>query len=327
MSLKDTDFLYISARIRVLENALLSAERCNRLIDAGENEELSVLAETGILPKSGLADIEAMLEDWIRQAFDTVRSDAPHPEVFACFAYPYDCANIKTAIKAYYAGKDAEPLLFSFGTIAKDTVLKAVKDKDFSAFPSGMAEAAAEAFEDFARTRDPQRIDLPLDRACLSDMLRAAAPEPFTLSLVKMRIDLNNILTAARVINAKLLPSPAEIMERAMAEGGGLSKRSIIEAASEGRTSLARLVYNTGYSNLSKSLDEGASFAVLEAVCDGIYINKVREAKRISFGPAIVSAYLSAKEFDAKNLRLILSLKRAGATTDTIRGKVRPSCV
>jgi len=112
-----------------------------------------------------------------------------------------------------------------------------------------------------------------------------------------------------------------------MTEGGSLSKNEIIKAALQGRQPLADFAYRAGYNTVSKLIGEGASFALLEAALDAVYINKVREAKRVSFGPAIVSAFLAAKEFDAKNIRLIISMKHAGASLEAIREKVRLSCV
>lgn len=53
---KDTDYLSVSARIRAMENRLLTRERMDRMIDAADDGEArKVLAECGY-PEGGSLD-------------------------------------------------------------------------------------------------------------------------------------------------------------------------------------------------------------------------------------------------------------------------------
>ena len=74
IKLKENDFLSISARVRVLENRLLTAERMERMIDAKDvNDAAKVLGECGYpdLPEVTPSALEAMLA----QAQDALFAD------------------------------------------------------------------------------------------------------------------------------------------------------------------------------------------------------------------------------------------------------------
>ena len=58
---KDTDYLSISARIRGMENRLLTRERMDRIIDARDDAEArKVLAECGYPVQSGVSLEQAL---------------------------------------------------------------------------------------------------------------------------------------------------------------------------------------------------------------------------------------------------------------------------
>lgn len=72
---------------------------------------------------------------------------------------------------------------------AVDAYPAMVERGDFSSLPAHMAGSAAEAADVYARTGDPQQIDLILDRACFADMLDTAQGE-YSRDLVRCKIDL-----------------------------------------------------------------------------------------------------------------------------------------
>ena len=52
-----------------------------------------------------------------------------------------------------------------------------------------------------------------------------------------------------------------------------------------------------------------------------------REAKMVSFGAEILVGYLIAREYEVKNLRILLAGKSVGLTTDALRERMRLSYV
>ena len=61
---KDTDYLAISARIRAMENRLLTRERMDRMIEARDNAEaMKLLAECGYNDAAGLDEAPMVYKD------------------------------------------------------------------------------------------------------------------------------------------------------------------------------------------------------------------------------------------------------------------------
>ena len=56
----------------------------------------------------------------------------------------------------------------SGGTVEPEKMQQAVRENDFSLLPDFMAEAAKKATDALLTTRDGQRCDIILDRACLT---------------------------------------------------------------------------------------------------------------------------------------------------------------
>ena len=53
----------------------------------------------------------------------------------------------------------------------------------------------------------------------------------------------------------------------------------------------------------------------------------LKEAKYINFGAGVLAAFYYAREYEVKNIRIILAGKRAGQDSDTIRERMRDSYV
>ena len=211
--LQPTEYTYASARIRSLENRIVGRERMEILMESRSVEEvLDRLAEYGYVTaeedatvtsgKVASATREAMLLAALREAFDEVEQAVPDPDLFRYLRYPYDCNNIKAAIKCSIRGIPAKDLLFDFGTVSADRVETLLREGKYEDFPPAMAAAIPVAKDVFDRTADPRRIDTVLDKACYADMLAAAegTGDETLLSWVKAKIDLTNILTTLRIL-------------------------------------------------------------------------------------------------------------------------------
>ena len=136
-TIDNEDYIYASTRVRALEGNMVGGERCERLAELKNAAELfRALEEYGIhvdikqtsdssrgessetTPETAaLASLEAALCGRLAAAFELAAKITPQPELYDIFRYPYDCHNIKSALKAGFRGTDAEGILFSFGTI------------------------------------------------------------------------------------------------------------------------------------------------------------------------------------------------------------------
>ena len=156
-TLQPTEYMYASARMRALENRLVGRERIEVLVDArSAGEALDRLAEYGVTPPESeggspaptrTALREDMLLAILREAYAEVEGSAPDPAVFRYFRYPYDCNNLKAAVKCAIRGIPADGMLFDFGTVPAANVEEALREGKSDVFPAAMSAAVPRARE------------------------------------------------------------------------------------------------------------------------------------------------------------------------------------
>ena len=338
--LQPTEYTYASARIRSLENRIVGRERMEILMESRSVEEvLDRLAEYGYVTaeedtpvtagKAASATREAMLLAALREAFDEVEQAVPDPTVFRYLRYPYDCNNIKAAIKCGIRGIPAEDLLFDFGTVPAGRVETLLREGKYNDFPPAMAAAIPVAKDAFDRTADPRRIDTVLDKACYADMLAAAEEtgDETLLSWIKAKIDLTNILTTLRILRMGMGSVGGAFLEETLIAGGVLEVSFFTKIFEEGEARLWEALSPTAYYRLAFVEGDPRPLSAVEKACDDLYMTLVREGARIPFGAPVAGGYLIGCETAVKNIRIVLAAKEAGLDTSVLRERVRLSYV
>ena len=334
--LQPTEYMYASARVRALENHLVGRERVEALLDARSADEVwSRLADSGVSEnvksedgEAVAAQGEAVLLAVLRTAYREAEEAVPNPTVFRYFRYPYDCNNLKAAIKCRVRGADPTDMLFDFGTVSVSDVERCVRESSYAAFPPCMAAAALVATETYAKTGDPRVIDTVIDRACYEDMLRdAEAGDPTLAGWVRAKIDLVNIMICLRLIRMKRGELGRVFLGESLLEGGTLDRRLFDELYTAGEDALWSALYTTRYAELSAGMSGDVSLAAVEKRADDCLMRIVREDARIPFGAPVVGGYLMGCETAVKNIRMIIAAKEAGLDTAVIRERIRESYV
>lgn len=323
-----TDYLYAGARIRAMENALIGQERLNGLSEIRTADEIfAALGSYGldtVFGADGKPDAEATLLSALSAGFNEVAAACGERGLFAFLCYPYDCNNIKAVLKCRLRGVPADGMLIDAGTIPVSR-LRAILDKEqYGELPANMGAAVPAALEAYAKTKNPQEIDLRLDRACFGDM--AAATLPFARRIVSLRADCTNILICLRLLRMGATYPMRAAMLAALVPGGTLEEAFFTEAFDGGESRLTDMVSMTAYAPLFEITGERTLSAV-EKNADDLIMEFVKTAKLIPFGAEIPVAYLAALETSIKNLRILISGKAAGLTADAIRGRYRNSYV
>lgn len=317
MAYKDTDFMYASARVSVFETRLLTREKYMQLIDAASEKDAVSLLGDACAPvyTDGAFDIEATLEGLVDTAFTEVAKSIPDAKLFDFMRYEFDANNLKAAIKAKVGGVTADGMLFACGTVAPAAAEEAVESGNFAAFPKHMAAAAPKALEAYAATRDPQRIDLAVDRAAFADMLDAAAADKTLTEAVKLRIDAINVQSAVRMLDA----GKAAGLSAVLLEGGNLPVKTFTVTD---RAALAAALDEKDTEVAVLLADADASLAEIGRATEKLLGEKTG-AQFVPFGLTKIYAYLSAVLAEAKNLRIIFALRAAHADRDTILQNIR----
>lgn len=340
----ETEYLYGSARVRALENRLVGRERINQLLESKSVAEMmNRLTEYGVTMSEGTTGKsltearEDMLLHLLKTAYDEVEEAAPCAEVFTYFRYPYDCNNLKLAMKASLRSlpeSEVRGMMFDFGTVPVDAVLAAVAEHAYACFPEAMAHAARTAEEDFARSGDPQMIDAALDRACYADMLTAAAAsgEDVLVHWVRTRVDLTNLVICLRLLRMERGEVGRMFLENTLLTGGTWDVERLLQvyddAVAGGEETFWAALSASAYASFAHAVEATEkSLAEVEKCADDAYMAVVREGARQPFGAAVLAGYLVGWETAVKNIRILLAAKQAMWDVSLIRQRVRESYV
>lgn len=199
------DYIYVSARVRAHEAASFGAEGLRALVDARDYDAaVRLLTERGpALRKNaaGRVDWEATLDAYLADAFALVEESVPFPALFSFLRIPYDCHNLKSALKASFQGEDFIRFFLPLGNFTLEELAAMTAARDFSPLPDALRRAVPEASAAFSASRDPQEIDRILDRASFAAMLEEVGRfrVKSLTALVELKIDLVNLITAIRL--------------------------------------------------------------------------------------------------------------------------------
>ena len=328
------DYLFGSANIRTLENAIIGRERIERLLNTKTTTEAwELLADWGVnivRNSDGNPMREETLLGILKGAYARLMELAPDSDALRLWLYPYDCNNLKAAQKAFVRGIDPSSMLFDFGTIPAENIVKMVEAGNYEGLSTAMCKAAQEAMDEYAKTKNPQVIDLIVDKACWADMLAAAkaSGEEFVIRLVQTKIDLLNVMIALRILRMKSGEVGKVLFSDAFLEGGKLARQGMIESMANGEEALISFVRYSSYAAFAeKFLASDKALSTAEKLADNYWMSLILENKFIPAGLEVMIAFLAAHEYEVKNLRIVISGKEAGIATATIRERIRDSYV
>ena len=329
------DYLFGSANIRTLENAIIGRERIERLLNTKTTDEAwGLLSDWGVQivrnEESGKPMREETLLGILKGAYKRLGELAPDADALRLWLYPYDCNNLKAAQKAFIRGIDPSSMLFDFGTLAATDIVKMVEKGSYEGLPANLQAAAQGAIDEYAKTKNPQVIDLILDKACWRDMtdVAKASGEAFVIRLVQTRIDLLNVMIALRILRMKSGEVGKVLFADAFLEGGKITLESLLGALSNGEDALWESLRSTDYARFAESFAKSdKALSTAEKLADNYWMSLILENKFVPDGLEVMIAFLAAHEYEVKNLRIVLSGKEAGIPTATIRERIRDSYV
>lgn len=329
-TIEDTDYLFLSARVKTLESKLLSLDRLERMLECSSAEDAAkILQECGYgeLPEVTNQAIESELASQREQVFQELSSLAPDPDILDVFRAKYDYHNVKVLLKAEAMDTDASSLLVDAGRVPPDVLAEALRTSEMQGIPSFVQQAALHAREVLATTGDPQLSDFVLDQAYFEDMqsLAKESGSAFLEGYVRIQIDAANLRTVVRTLR---MGKSLDFLKGVLISGGDIDVNRLLSAASGGN-----LTEPYAVSPLREAAECGASvidsgnLTEFERLCDNAVLAYVAGAKYVAFGEAPLIGYLAAKENELTAVRIILTGLKAGLDADTIRERLRDSYV
>lgn len=329
--IKDTDYLFLSARLRALESTLLNRSRMERMLDAPTPEDAAkVLTECGY-PELNRVDVDTV-NQMLSQARDSLMADlgdaALDQRMVDVFKVKYDYHNAKVLLKSAAKGEDASRLLVEAGRLSAKALSDALAAGELNDLPPVMAEAVAQAREALDATHDPQQADLLLDRAYFEELtaLADATGSGFLSGYVRLMVDAANLRTTVRVLR---MGKDSAFLRSVLFAGGSVDTERLC-ALADSAGALADL-YAQGplaqAGELGAQAARGGSLTGFEKACDNALVAYLSQAQLVPFGEQPLIAYVAARDNEQTAIRIILTGRLAGLPADVIRERLRESYV
>ena len=226
--------------------------------------------------------------------------------------------NLKTLIKARLL-EQKDIAWQAGGLYDRETLEKAVSEQDYGFLPEDMVKELNALEKRLSVSVEPQYISIALDRAYLRHALKAAAKNKDFSHFFKAKADFDNVLTFLRV--------------RAMGGGRGQLKDVLLV---EGGIPMKAFYdgYDFSVEGFGKIVESSVCRRPLAAALDRMYgtgnIGEVEKARDDYLMSLIavhkhdvtslypVVGYIVAKEREAQNVRLIMTVKRNGLNESVI---------
>ena len=330
--IKDTDYLFLSTRVRTLERNMLTRDKMERMLEARSVEDaMRVLAECGYpepTEELNMDTVGALIAQERNQVFADLYSYAPDPALIDVFRVKYDYNNAKVLLKAEATKTQAEHLLVPLGRVDTRELAEAIHTGELQDLPPMLQLACQQAREILSTTHNPQQADFVMDRVYFEDMTQLAQQtgSAFLQGYVRISVDVANLRSIVRTLR---LGKSAEFLEGVLFSGGNTDRRGILTGVTSGASmeDLFQLLALSEAAHAGNAAMRGESLTQFERACDNAIVAYLRTAKYVPFGDAPVVAYLAAKDLEFTAIRIIMAGRLAGLSAEAIEERLRDSYV
>lgn len=331
-NINTNEYMYACARIAALECRIIGKDVIEQLLYAPSISDMLLTLRNSAMGryiKDGMTVDEALAEI-TNEMYSELEDTIPDPSLLNVFRYKYDCNNIKAAIKCEGRFAELDDMLYSCSALSKEELYKAIMEDDFSVLPKNMAKAAKEASKEFKASKDPQIVDILLDKACYLDMLELSESDETVHGWIKLKADITNLLVTMRIIRMTAGDGGLTLLDNTLLDEGNVPQSVFREGYLAGEEKLFSLLEYGNLSNLVKNIKRSGgvvSLSVAEKEADDFFIEHVKEARFNQFGAASVAAYITANEYAVRNIRIIFAGKNANLPAELIKERLRENYV
>ncbi|WP_313961738.1 V-type ATP synthase subunit C [uncultured Parvimonas sp.] len=320
------NFIQSSVRIRHAEKKLLTKQQLQRLADAKNLEDaIKLLNETSYSSELSKLDrpenYEQVLSEVLNKTYKEAMEISPEKSLVEILSCKYDYHNLKVLVKENILKEKFDSMYCMLDENEIEAFRELALKND-----EGLSKDFKECLDFFETTKDPQDIDIFIDKKYFEKVLSLA--EGFKLEMIteyfKAMIDFINLRT---FIRCRKQNQVKETLEKVLIKGGDVETDKILDMFYEDIEILPIKLkaYKIGRV-LSKIVEEYKntnSLNSFEKSMDDYLVEIVRKAKSIHYGAEVIFSFLFAKEMEIKNLRLILVGKVNGLSADFIKERLR----
>ena len=325
------DYIQAVTRTRVLETRLLSRARTERMVDARDIEEvLRILNETEYINiTSGInrpEEYEKILSTELKRVYKLTYELAKDSVVVDLLALKYDYHNLKVLVKEKFLEKNLEEMYIPISSMNFDKIKLDYKAGNLKDMDPRIKEALEKVEEEFEENKDPQRIDILIDKFYFGHLYDLAIETkiPLFINYVQDLIDFTNIRTLIRV---KKQHKDIKFLEEVIIANGKINKENIGLLLNDSIDVIINKLKSYDIASKVKAgleaYEQSGRLSEFERLMDNYLMDLNKPSKYINFGPEPIFSYIIAKETEIKILRIIMVSKLNGLSPDDIRERLR----
>ena len=315
------DYIYAVACIRAKEKTLLTDADVQTMVGMkSEKEVLSYLTEKGWGDGSVDSDMETVLSNEEEKQMKLLNTLGVDKKIIDTLFIQELYHNLKAAIKEVCTGIEDGQAFYEHELYGKTQLMSIIRDKEFEKLPEDMQQVAEKALDLMLTTRDGQRLDVMIDRACLDAIEKVAATtkDKFLADYAETKVVIADIKIAVRAADTK---RPLQMIEDALAPNRKFDVKKLAAAAAVGREEVYGFLEKTDYRSAVDALKD--SFSAFEKWCDDFIMSTLMNQKTNIQSSGPIVAFFLAKQNEIRTARIIMTAKANGFSDEVISERVR----
>ncbi len=326
-------FVQSSATVRVKEKQLLGKASMERIVDASGLEDALKLLNDSVYQENisklkKPQDYEIALRREQLKTFKEVYELSPERKIVDLIANNYYYHNIKVLVKDRVLSGDLSYLYIDIGDVDWAKINKSVDEdkKEDNEF----LEVSLEAIEEYKKSMNPQNVDILIDKLYFKSLKKIA--DELDVKLFKKYVsDLIDFTNISIFLRTRKQQRDVDFLNKVLIDGGNLNTGQYEKYFYMDLDQITPLYKSLDIAKYVKggidTFKKTGSLSEYEENKDNYFMAMVKEAKRITYGPEVIFAYLFAKEMEMKNIEIILISKLNGVESSFIRERLRDSYV
>ncbi len=323
-----SSYPYAAAKIKVLENKLITKDKLNRIIESKDfDTALHVLQELGYGNISSRhQSFELMIQHELDETDKLLLAISPSDVFIKIMRTDKDYYNLKILIKLLVLDKSLEDTELSPGNISIDTLRRAISENNYHELTDRMKEALLYIDKRFATATDVSIIGIALDRAYAKEI--SALVKQMNNELVtqyfESYFDFSNIIAFMRV---RVSGHRKESFDDAHLHGGRIEKRTFSEAFELPDESVFNAVVRREFAEvLAPAFNDylkTKSLYMMEKAKDDYLLALIKKHRHDMFGIAPLMCYYIAKQREAAAVRMVMTAKQGGIDNEVVTKRLK----
>lgn len=323
----NNSLVYTNARVKTLENTLLSSEKLTRLSSCESLDDgIKILIESGyggsIAAETN--DFEVILQAEDKKLCDFLKEAMPKNSGLESFLIKNDYHNAKALTKAKYLRlDDAEFMLCPKGLLEIEVLKEKIFADSYSSFSPIMQKALSTIDNQIANgDKSPRMIDCVVDIAMYKEIMQivGASKVASVIKYWKTNIDFCNI---SNFVRCKNIDAEFSFFEQNFILAGSWDKAFFESAYSQPLSEFIEKLRYSEYASVVLEALTQKDMTLFEKNWDNYCQQIFSKDKNDIFSVAPIAGFFVAKKIEIKVVRMILILLKIKADKTLIKQRLR----